>query len=126
MCDACIFDDETLNRAILSCPNLWNDIECRPTSAVFKDKKGVSVDRDGGRSDIEIAKFIHLRFGNSRAHAVLDVSFVKQLRCKIESNKLEENEYHALIKGENTTSPSNSQAKQMATKCRIVDNPKTT
>ena len=45
-----IESEEQLYRAIPNKPQLWKDSDGRPTSAIFKDSQGVSVDRDGKRN----------------------------------------------------------------------------
>ena len=49
-----ISDAEMLYRSVPDKPNMWKPEFNRPSSALFKDSKGVSVDRDGGRSIEEI------------------------------------------------------------------------
>lgn len=49
-----ISDFEILNRAIKPFPNWWKLDVNRPSSAAFKDSRGVSVDRDGGRNQSHI------------------------------------------------------------------------
>lgn len=56
--------DETLYRMI---KRSWPDTmgNGRPTSALFKDENGVSVDRDGGRSEKEVEGAFRARFKRS-------------------------------------------------------------
>lgn len=55
-----IEDDEFLYRGIVT--QNWDFENDRPTSATFKDSKGVSVDRDGGRKEKNcIAKLISVK-----------------------------------------------------------------
>lgn len=57
-----IEDSEMLYRAVRrSDPDGF--IQGRPTAALFMDEKGVSVDRDGERSDQEIIETFKKRFG---------------------------------------------------------------
>lgn len=49
-----INDREILYRAIPQNPNMWKAALNRPSSAVFKDSRGVSVDRDGDRSERQV------------------------------------------------------------------------
>lgn len=46
--DEIIGNEEYLYRGVVG--SCWNFAENRPSSAAFKDSQGVSVDRDGGRS----------------------------------------------------------------------------
>jgi hypothetical protein len=50
-------DAENLFREVIE--NNWDYEENRPSSAIFKDSKGVSVDRDGGRTEYPFAQ-VHL------------------------------------------------------------------
>lgn len=58
-----ITDSETLYKAIkITVPNQWDIIKNQPTSAAFKDSKGLSVDRDGGRKVEVIISIFRKRF----------------------------------------------------------------
>jgi hypothetical protein len=67
-----IADAEVLFRAVPKKPHMWKKAEERPSSAVFKDSKGISVDRDGGRSENEVCRFIVQR--KSDLFAVIGLS----------------------------------------------------
>lgn len=56
-----ISDSETLFKAIKPINHLWK--EGVPSSAAFKDSKGLSVDRDGGRSKSECIAVLQERIG---------------------------------------------------------------
>lgn len=49
-----IDDIEFLYRRIILNPNCWDFENNRPSSAIFKDSNGVSVDRQGNRDDQDI------------------------------------------------------------------------
>ncbi|MBQ7168566.1 MAG: hypothetical protein IJR63_01520 [Synergistaceae bacterium] len=53
-----IQNHERLYRAVKRSKSYWLDSQNRPTSAMFKDVNGVSVDRDGGREEPEIVRFM--------------------------------------------------------------------
>lgn len=55
---------EVLYRAVTSNPFMWKATVNRPSSAVFKDSHGASVDRDGGRTVHECCDYMetHLCF----------------------------------------------------------------
>ncbi len=57
-----IKNEEALYRAIKPFPNWWKTDTNRPSSAAFKDSRGVSVDRDGGRLPSEIVRNFQNRF----------------------------------------------------------------
>ena len=62
MQDDSISNTEILYRAVPNVQDFWKEEEQRLTSAVFSDSKGVSVDRDGGRSEREIIEAFDRRF----------------------------------------------------------------
>jgi hypothetical protein len=48
--------DELLYRGVVKAN--WDYEKARPSSATFKDSNGISVDRDGGRSESECIEFL--------------------------------------------------------------------
>lgn len=57
-----IDDEEQLFRCIKNIPNWWKSKFNRPSSAAFKDSKGVSVDRSGGRTNEAVVKEYKRKF----------------------------------------------------------------
>ncbi len=49
-----IDDKEYLYRRVIANPNFWDFDKNRPSSAIFKDSKGVSVDRQYKREDTDV------------------------------------------------------------------------
>lgn len=94
-----IQESEELYRAVKRSKPDWLDGRNIPTSAMFKEANGVSVDRDGGRNEPEIIRFM------------CDVSFPKRLKgiikisaeecflsgCEVKAAPSENNPYHANI-----------------------------
>ena len=94
-----IQESEDLYRAVKRSRPDWLDGNNIPTSAMFKDNNGVSVDRDGGRNVAEIIRFM------------CDVSFSKRVKgivrlsagecflsgCEVKAAPSEINPYHANI-----------------------------
>ena len=62
-----ISDGEKLFRAIKKIPDWWNFETNKPTSAVFKDKNGVSVDRQGGRTEEQATNYLKRKLSPLRA-----------------------------------------------------------
>jgi len=97
MLDPEINDSERLYKAIKkSIPGQWNEKLDQPTSAAFKDSQGVSVDRDGGRSD---GKIIHSFKESFDLRAVISVT---AQQCWDQgthpiAKPLSDNPYHAEI-----------------------------
>lgn len=97
MRDDFIEAEETLYRAVTNFPNMWKSEFDRPSSAVFKDKAGVSIDREGGRELAQIKALFQQRFegcGLLSLHAAKCIAIPTHL----EPDPLQNNEYHALIK----------------------------
>ncbi|MEM3091523.1 MAG: hypothetical protein QXD05_00095 [Candidatus Pacearchaeota archaeon] len=92
--DSEILDNEYLYRAIH--PNFWKEDENRPSTALFKDKKGVSVDRDGEREEKDIIQFL-LRNRTNYGAGKLNAGETKEVGIYLKPDKLPDNEYHALI-----------------------------
>lgn len=88
-------DSEFIYRA-LHFPTAW--VEDLPTSAAFKDSKGVSVDRDGGRveSDI-IQRLIELKGANSGIIKIQVCECRAVSNIEVEADPIQENIYHALV-----------------------------
>ena len=79
-------------------PFLGDDGYYHLTSAVFKDKNGNSVDRDGGRVEQKVVSFIRDNFGE-RAKGIARVSAEDcfKVNAKVEPAPTDKNPYHANI-----------------------------
>ena len=120
MLDEEISNEEILYRAVSFNPNLWSTQENRPSSAVFKDSKGVSVDRNGKREESEIIENLKSRF---ELKAILSISALECREietCPI-SDPLPDNIYHALIlESEDKISISSGKARKLVKKASVV------
>lgn len=115
--------NEKLYRMVLNKPNFWKTELGRPTSAVFKDSKGVSVDRDGGRDDESITSSFIKRFGSEKVKAIVyvDVDFCHEIDTHLVYAPLEDNPYHAEIHDSpNKIALTSSKARKLAKHCKIV------
>ena len=92
--DADIEDSEILFRAIH--PSHWDEDEERPTSAAFKDRQGVSVDRDGERSTEDCLSFL-LNNRNSYGACSIKADLVNTIGAYAKKDQKSENIFHALI-----------------------------
>lgn len=114
---------EQLYRKVIMKPDYWKTETGRPTSAVFKDSKGVSVDRDGGRTDSDaIASFIQ-RFGADNIKSVVSVTagYCWEIETHLVYTPVEGNEYHAEIHDSPDSKPlRSSKARKLAKNCRVV------
>jgi len=91
-----IENEEILYRAIPDNPNFWKPSFNKPTSALFKDKRGVSVDRDGDRKPQEIEiKFELYKPGYGLCY--ISACKCRELQTYPIPKPLEKNKYHAEI-----------------------------
>jgi len=122
MLDQNIGDDEKLYRRVIINPNNWDEEENRPSSAVFKDSNGTSVDRAGERTEQQVID----NFKNN--YDLKAIVNVKAGFCR-ESNTYPiytpyppatENIYHAEIHDSNTEKQiSKSKARKLAKNAEI-------
>ncbi len=112
---------EILFRAIH--PSFWNYDEDRPTSALFKDRRGVSVDRDGERTLEECISFLlynRERFGACNIQAGL----AKNIGAFIKPDSQPDNKFHAMIlESESKINLSNGKAKELSRAVTILFKP---
>ena len=94
-----IQDNEQLYRAVKRSKPCWLDGNNNPTSAMFKDANGVSVDRDGNREEPEIIRFMCDVSLPKRVKGIvrLSVSECRETEVEVESAPSEVNPYHANI-----------------------------
>lgn len=113
-----IQDYETLYRAIH--PNFWNYEEDRPSSALFKDRKGVSVDRDGNRDQNEAINFLLSSRRNFGA-GNLNAGQTRKTGTCLKPDKIPENDFHALIlESESKILLSNKKAKELSRMINVI------
>jgi len=72
-------NNENLFRAIKILPQLWDDEFNRPSSAAFKDSKGLSVDRNAERSFDEVITCLKKHFSNLKGVAYFTASSCKNI-----------------------------------------------
>ena len=91
--------DESLYRVVKR--SRWDCLtrSGRATIALFKDSNGVSVDRDGDRSENEIIKFIVTESFPKRAKGVTVVSagYCMDVSAEVKAAPSDNNPYHANI-----------------------------
>lgn len=87
-------DTELLFRGVID--GFWDYEENRPSSATFKDSKGTSVDRDGGRTD-EVCASTLLSKKAYKAVVKLSVADVKSVGAILIYKPVYDNIYHSEI-----------------------------
>lgn len=113
-----IQDNEILYRAIH--PSFWNYEEDRPTSALFKDRKGVSVDRDGNRNENEVINFL-LNSRKNFGAGKLNAGQTRNIGTYLKPDKIPDNDFHALILESDTRILlSNRKAKELSRMINII------
>ncbi|MCM3054250.1 hypothetical protein [Caldibacillus thermoamylovorans] len=120
-----IDENEFLYRAIKkSIPNRWDIEKNRPSSALFKESKGVSVDRDGNRNKREIVTSFLERFGHTELKAIVNIRAGRcyEKDCSILYRPLDDNPFHAEIhNGNGKVELTKGQARFLAKNCTIVE-----
>lgn len=84
-------------------PHLWDTKNNRPSSAAFKDKNGLSVDRAGQRTDAEAVEY-----AKNHLHGFIVAATVEMCRKANVSPKYlpsKTTPYHSELHGSETTKP---------------------
>lgn len=114
-----LFDDEILYRAIKPFPNWWKSEIKRPSSAAFKDSRGVSVDRDARRTSDVVVKELRNRF-SVRAVVSISVAECREFNTYPIGKPLPNQPEHAEIhRSESEIELTNSQARNLSKAARI-------
>lgn len=104
-------------------PSFWNEKTNRPSSAAFKDSKGLSVDRAGGRSDAEAVEYAKAHLHGYLVAATVDLC--REINASPKYLPSRTNPYHSEIHGSDTMIPlSGKQAKHLARYATILFGPK--
>lgn len=119
-----IHDLEILYRAVPNDPNLWKVRENRPSSALFKQRNGVSVDRDAGRSLKNIKKHIYQNRPNDYGVVCISARICKLLETKPIALPEPNNKYHCEIQNNNGDKElPRSKAKKLSNFVEVIDKP---
>lgn len=108
--------DEKLYRAVKRSKPSWIDGD-NVSSAMFKDERGVSVDRDGNRSENDIIVFMQNGNLKGRVKAIIKVlaKDCYDIHTRLTANPSDDNPYHANIwLDEDNVNIQNLQAKRLA------------
>lgn len=101
---------------------MWIEDDNRVSSAAFKDSNGVSVDRDGGRSEKECINRLVNALPQITSVGRLSISEVDSCDAVTVYSPVDGNEYHCEIHDsiEQVAIKSKSKAKKLANKCQVV------
>lgn len=91
-----IDENEYLYRGVIKNPDFWKINEGKPSSAIFKDSNGVSVDRSGVRDEDKVVSNFNDRF-QLKAIVKIQKKTCDSLDTYVKYDKIPENEYHSLI-----------------------------
>lgn len=125
-------DDEVLYRAVVNKPDFWKVEYNRPSSAAFKDSHGTSVDREGGRTPIQILENFDNRGMEDRGLVTVVANQCRTPECYAflipdpipRSEQLAANPYHAVIyRDAECHVLTSKQARYLALNCNIVRTP---
>lgn len=112
---------ENLYRAIRTIPFLWDNESNRPSTAAFKDPKGLSVDRDGHRSDDEMITTFKDRFGELKSVVRISASYCYEISAHVVANPSKNNKFHAEIHNTETEKKlSKSKQLKLSKNCEII------
>ncbi|MGY6521949.1 MAG: hypothetical protein ACXIUD_09490 [Mongoliitalea sp.] len=113
-------DDEILYRAVKPFPNWWKPEVNKPSSAVFKDSRGVSVDRDAGRPSSEVIEELRNRFP-VRAVVSISVALCRGFGTHPVAKPLPNQPEHAEIhRSESEIELTNGQARKLSKAAKLV------
>ena len=115
-----IEDDELLHRAIKPKPQFWNTKSGSVTSALFKDSKGVSVDRNAGRDDEVIKASLQQQFENLKGEARFTAGLCREKECRVKADPVEGNENHSVVLGSNKIELTKGQARHISRNCQVI------
>jgi hypothetical protein len=114
-----IDDSEYLYRRVILNPSFWDSEKKLPTSAIFKDSNGVSVDRQGERSQKDIIR-------DALKYPLKALVHVKTEKCRELDTvpvykPVEDNMYHSEIHDSiDKVRLSSSKAKRLRDNCKVV------
>lgn len=122
--DNTIHDDEGLFRRMDNNPNYLKPGTNRPSSALFKDSNGVSVNRCNHRCKDDILRDEErLHEFYAKGTPLISIVSVQMQFCNgllVEYNPLNENEHHSIIRRDrDTIKLTDSQARNLAKNCVV-------
>ena len=124
MLPAEIDDEEILFRGVTTKPHMWKENANRPTSAIFKDSRGNSVDRDGGRDDNAASKSLRdwLAAKDIELRAIVKISAetCRAYDTKPIAKPEPDNPYHAEIHVPGTRKEIDGKATKLRENCHLV------
>ena len=111
---------ETLHRGVPARPVFWKD-DGRPSSALFKDSQGVSVDVNANRSSLEVKNQLLSVDATFKGEARVSGSFCKEKCCLVLHAPIKGgNQFHSLILGQEKPELTKGQARALARSCDFV------
>ena len=111
--------DERLYRGL---PSMWIGDDNRVSSAAFKDSRGVSVDRDGGREDKDCIERMVGALPQIAGVGRITCGEVEECGAIPKYLPVKGNEYHSEIhdSAEQVQIKSKSKSRKLANKCQLV------
>ena len=115
--------NEQLYRAVKRSRPDWLDGNNRPTSAMFKDADGVSVDRDAQRKEEEVIAFMLNGNLSGRVKGIANflATWCEVIGAKISETPSNDNPYHIdIFLDQENEQRQDIQAWQLAKACNVV------
>lgn len=116
--------NEPLYRAVPDKPQMWKSDKNRPTSALFKDERGVSVSRACGRVELECLQQLRVAFPNSLRVVSVDVDQCHEIGAQVYDKPNDLVPCHAEIhRNEHIPTLTSSMARKLALAARVLEYP---
>lgn len=100
-----------------------------PSSAILKDSHGVSVDRDGKRSDKDVMSFfckVQKDLGNTKVYSKflkMPTRAVRESECDAHPDPTKSNPYHALVLQNGDVKIKSKSIRKIINQSIVLDNP---
>lgn len=100
----------------------WDHLQNRVTSGVFNSSGSVSVDRDGGREELDIISDFRARENYENCGIVKNsAQFYREINCILTPDPIfPENVYHTLVDRENGVGTTKSIGKKLSRNSSLV------
>jgi len=103
---------------------MWKIDKNRPTSALFKDERGVSVSRSCGREELKCVQQMRIAFPNSLRVVSVDVNQCHEVGAQVYDCPNDMVPCHAEIhRNEKTALLTSSMARKLAVAARVIEYP---
>jgi hypothetical protein len=121
MLDEIFADEESLYRVISPVESLWDEEKNKPSSGAFKNKEGLSVDRQGNRSQEQAIATLCKKKGEIKCIVSFSYSQCRIIDLHVRYAPEPQNEFHSEIHDSLTKVPiSGSKIKKLQDICKVI------